>query len=83
MDHTGKVFAINSFMNTGFLVIFFGRMTGEDNGQYGKLLTNYQLNTYTRKNCVNAVRSKLTQAFSIDISEYPASHDPVAWVEKH
>ncbi len=20
---------------------------------------------------------------SIDISEYPASHDPVAWVEKH
>lgn len=61
MDHTKTVFAFIGVMITGFLVIFFGRMTEEDNGQYGKMLTNYQIHTYARESCVKATRGKLNQ----------------------
>ncbi len=61
MDHTKTVFAFIGFMLTGFLVIFFGRMSEEDNGKYGQILTNYQTNTYARENCAKAARSKLSQ----------------------
>jgi hypothetical protein len=61
MDHTKTVFAFIGFMIAGFLALFFGRMPLEDSGQYGKMLTNYQIHTYARENCVKAARSQLSQ----------------------
>ena len=61
MDHTKTVFAFIGFMLGGFLVIFFGRMSEEDKGEYGQLLVNYQIHTYAREKCSKAVRTKLTQ----------------------
>ena len=59
MDHTKTVFAFIGFMLAGFLVLFFGRMAEEDKGEYGAILTNYQLNTYARENCIKAAKPKL------------------------
>lgn len=61
MDHTKTIFAFIGFMVVGFLVIFFGRATEEDKGEYGKMLTNYQTHTYAREACAKAVRGKLSQ----------------------
>jgi hypothetical protein len=59
MDHTKTVFAFIGFMLVGFLIIFFGKMSEEDTGEYGMMLTSYQLNTYARENCVKAAKPKL------------------------
>jgi hypothetical protein len=61
MDHTKTVFAFIGLMLAGFLALFFGRMTWDDAGQYGKMLTNYQTHAYARENCAKAARSQLSQ----------------------
>ena len=59
MDHTKTVFAFIAFMLAGCLIIFFSRAAEEDKGEYGMMLTNYQLHTYARENCAKAARPKL------------------------
>ncbi len=59
MDHTKTIFALIGFMLVGFLVTFFGRVSEEGKGEYGMMLTSYQLNTYARENCIKAAKPKL------------------------
>jgi hypothetical protein len=77
MDHTKTIFAFIGLMVTGFLVIFFGRMAGEDQGEYGMMLINYQLNTYARENCVKAAKSKLQAPLYMPSATQPESTSAV------